>query len=304
VLINNVVASELLTAQERAAALDQGAAALAGFPLSSHTRRLGMLSIADHEAHIFTPEEVRAAQTLAGQIAAHLENHDLLEATREQARRMEQLNAFTGALSVALDTVAVYRVVSEQIPQLFEADRASIAIKNADDKTFHIAALQETSAAALSVGQGLPIMGTAVGQVLRSGHPALRHNIVISPFLDEKALLSQGIRSAAIAPMIAGGRTLGALSLGSREANRFTEQDLALLAQAASQVAIALDNARLFDEARQRARNEETINRIAAQLQEHASMEAMLQLALRELGQTLGARRARVSLTMQGDDGS
>ncbi len=302
-LINDVAASDLLTAQERGAWLDRGIAALAAFPLSARTRRLGVMSLMHNAPHIFTPQEVRAAQTLAGQVAARLENQDLLDATLKQAQRMEKLNVFSRALSATLDTEQVFRVVSERMSKLFEVDLVSVGILSPDGKTFRIALSAGLTVAALAVGKSLPTQQTAAGQVLRTGQPSLMPDTSGSALLDEQALFNHGLRSALIAPMIAGGDTLGTLNLASREVNHFTEDDLTLLLQAASQVAVVLNNARLFEEVRQRAANEELVNRIAGQLQEHTGMEGMLHITLRELGLALGAKRARVRLRVQQEDG-
>jgi PAS domain S-box-containing protein len=95
-----------------------------------------------------------------------------------------------------------------------------------------------------------------VPRVLRTGRPELYAEIpeemVRAAAVDEEhwRLISEfGMRSAMVVPMIAQGRTVGALSFVSgASGRRFDEQDLALAEEIARRCATAIDNARLFSE--------------------------------------------------------
>jgi transcriptional regulator with GAF, ATPase, and Fis domain len=63
-----------------------------------------------------------------------------------------------------------------------------------------------------------------------------------------KQLIAEGVRSACLLPLITPSRILGTLNLASRRDGNFTEADVELLSQVASQIAIALDNALAFRE--------------------------------------------------------
>ena len=64
----------------------------------------------------------------------------------------------------------------------------------------------------------------------------------------------------------------------------------------ASQVAIALQNARTYAQTQQQAEQEATINLISQRIQSTTSVENALQVAIRELGRALGAKRTNVQL--------
>lgn len=73
-------------------------------------------------------------------------------------------------------------------------------------------------------------------------------------------------RSEMALPLNVGGRTIGALDVQSTEANAFTEEDVATLTILADQIAIAIENARLFSEARNAlAESEQTFERYIKQ---------------------------------------
>jgi GAF domain-containing protein len=95
---------------------------------------------------------------------------------------------------------------------------------------------------------------SAVGEVLRSGE-AMLVSEVDGPFLDRitrngahrAAVLSLGMRSLIIAPLIARGRTLGAITLIIDSSDRrYDDQDLTTAGGLADRAALAIDNARLY----------------------------------------------------------
>ena len=95
---------------------------------------------------------------------------------------------------------------------------------------------------------------TGVGQVIRSGKPEMYSDIsddmLIKGAQDDRhlsILRELGIKSALIVPMIARGRTLGALTLISSTAGRqYDEADQSLATELATRAAIAIDNAQLY----------------------------------------------------------
>jgi GAF domain-containing protein len=76
----------------------------------------------------------------------------------------------------------------------------------------------------------------------------------------------------------------------------YTPTDLTLFQQIGNQIAIALENAHQFQTTQQRAQYEESLSQITSHLQQQADLRVMLQQTMQDLGQILGARRARVRL--------
>ena len=106
----------------------------------------------------------------------------------------------------------------------------------------------------------------------------------------------QGLHSLLIAPLTVSGYTFGAVMTAHQHAARYTPTDLALLQQIGNQIAIALENARQFQATRQRAQQEESLSEIVSHLQQQADLWVMMQQTMQDLGDLLGARRARVRL--------
>jgi signal transduction protein with GAF and PtsI domain len=98
-------------------------------------------------------------------------------------------------------------------------------------------------------------------------------------------------------PIILGEQVLGMMSVQSYTTPRaYDEHDLELLTALASQMAIALQNARMFEDAGARARQERVIREISDQMQRATDMEALLRITAEELNRALGGSRTYVRL--------
>jgi GAF domain-containing protein len=123
---------------------------------------------------------------------------------------------------------------------------------------------------------------TPLGRALSSG--AVLESAVSEDWL------GMGARSHMFVPLVARGRTLGALTLalvgGTR---RYDEHDLNVARNLASRGALALDNARLFQELGDEMRLVETLNAFGNRVTAELNLEAMLALAAEEAAAQVGA---------------
>ena len=106
----------------------------------------------------------------------------------------------------------------------------------------------------MRVGEG------TVGQVVAEGTPRLLHDVSEDPTYAE---LVPGTRSKLVVPLRRKGRNIGALNLLGNRIGQFTERDAAILRQFAAHVAVAIENARLFDVERKETATLETLVEIA-----------------------------------------
>ena len=97
------------------------------------------------------------------------------------------------------------------------------------------------------------------------------------------------LRAVAVLPLFSGTRQIGALILEAEEPHTFTPEETRLFASLAPQIATVLENRRQFERAQKQAERESTLNLISQKIQSATSVEAVLQIAARELGHALGA---------------
>ena len=100
-------------------------------------------------------------------------------------------------------------------------------------------------------------------------------------------------------PLLVGDQLLGVLDVQSDQVHAFTDEDANVQLTLASQVAIALQNAHSFAQAQKQAEREAMLNVINQKIQSATSVEAVLQIAARELGHALGAPMTIAQLSMK-----
>jgi serine phosphatase RsbU (regulator of sigma subunit)/PAS domain-containing protein len=185
---------------------------------------------------------------------------DVTDQKREE-RRARFLADAGELLGASLDYKETLRAVAQlAVPQVADwcgvdmfgaAGRPEpVALAHVDpDKVAFAEALRRDYPPDMGVDRGLP-------RVLRTGEPELYREIP-EALLEESArderhlelLRVVGLRSGMVVPMIARGRTLGAITFATSESQRlFDEDDLELGRQIAARAALAVDNARLYDD--------------------------------------------------------
>ncbi|MCD4672559.1 MAG: PAS domain-containing protein [Anaerolineaceae bacterium] len=146
-----------------------------------------------------------------------------------------------------------------------------------------------------------------VARAARSREAVIANDVRSDPDFLAHPLLPE-TRAELSVPLIAGNTVLGVLDVQADEAWRFTDEDSYVLTTLASQVAVALQNAQhvadreeLLKEARSRAEQEALINAISQKIQATTTVENALQVAIRELGNSLGAKQTSIRLGVDAD---
>ena len=111
-------------------------------------------------------------------------------------------------------------------------------------------------------------------------------------------------RSEAAFPLVAGTRVLGVLDLQADVQDRFGPDLLDVFVTLASQIAVALENARLFRDVERTTRHEQTLNVIAEQIQRATSLDELIHTTARELGKALRVPHTAIELRLASDDDS
>jgi putative methionine-R-sulfoxide reductase with GAF domain len=105
-------------------------------------------------------------------------------------------------------------------------------------------------------------------------------------------------KSEIAVPIAIGAEVLGVLDVQQNIVDGLTEEDANLLQSISYQVAVALKNAQAYSQKQQQAEQEGLINTIGRKIQTTTSVEQALQVAIRELGQALGAKDSRIILSL------
>ncbi|MBV6391607.1 MAG: hypothetical protein KPEEDBHJ_00819 [Anaerolineales bacterium] len=107
------------------------------------------------------------------------------------------------------------------------------------------------------------------------------------------------LRAVAVLPLHVGASQIGVLMLEGEEPHNFTDEEKRLFVALGPQIATVLENRRQFERAQKQAEREAMLNVINQKIQGATSVEAVLQIAARELGHALGAPMTVAQLSLK-----
>lgn len=123
----------------------------------------------------------------------------------------------------------------------------------------------------------------------------------------EPVILNQTSKDASPAlavPVKLRDQVIGVIHIEATESNRkWTEDEVAMVQAISERAALALENARLFENATRRAEQEETIARVTSRIGSSTDFNNILQTTIQELGQALGASRSFIQLGTPSENG-
>jgi two-component system NtrC family sensor kinase len=165
----------------------------------------------------------------------------------DRATQVEVINELGGIINSSLSIGTIFRMVVSELRKLIDYSRASLLLYSETDDNLLIFALDTEMKTEMKKGVKAPIDGTSAGWVVRNNKPWISYDLNDTPFPLDKRLLQEGIRSTISIPL-SHDRMLGVFNFDSTAPSRYTEKDLEILLPVAKHIAIALENALLFEE--------------------------------------------------------
>jgi formate hydrogenlyase transcriptional activator len=219
-------------------------------PLNTCGRTLGAIGISRRQAGEFSDEDVRCLDHTAELIALVLENAVMANALNREKFRLETLLNVNTALISSVDMQEVLPEVSALIRRILNQDFTYIALydKNHDAMKFYV--LRHGTEPQWFAQNMVPLADCPAGITYRQGKMLqfTHDDLALIASDHARGLLAAGIRTVSCFPLISHGRSLGTLGIASLGDGTPSQDDLALLTQIATQVAVSIDNARAYDE--------------------------------------------------------
>ncbi len=264
VLVRNVelerFASTPLVKILRAEGVKSGVSA----PLIAHGEAVGVLTVMSLREEAFSESDAELLTQIGGQLALAVENALSFDRARQAEQRaarerdrIKLLLDINNAVVSHLELDALVKEISASLLSILPHEAAGIALYEPEQKLLReYVNVAYKRFDAFQKGTAIPLEGTPAGLVFTSGQPLLLRGPDPERFpADQAQRPTEGSpKSACLAPLISHGRKLGIVGVASAQEDRFTEEDLELLAQVADQVAIAVDNAHNFGRAREAER--------------------------------------------------
>jgi formate hydrogenlyase transcriptional activator len=227
--------------------------------LSTAHRCLGAMTLGSVRDKAYQPTDFRFLEQVARQVALAIDNalnfeqaQSLQKQFKGERDHLSLLLEVNNALVATLDLSELLNAVSASLRPLVPHEYASLSLYDPKTGCLQVHALDfpvdsKLSEECLSV----PVEGTPTGLAYSSRKPVVlnREGLEGLPGDICRLLLAKKVQSVCCLPLISHNHAFGALNLASLQENAFGPEDVQLLNEVASQVAIAVENALNFEQA-------------------------------------------------------
>ncbi len=246
-------ADETRFAKGIAAFREIGVQSVCLLPLTTAMSRLGAIGFGSLEPHAFHSKDLALLDQVAKQVAVAVDNAlNFASATVSQralVRERDRLNLLleiNHAVNATLDLKQLLSAIAASLRRVMPHERTALLLYEPDHERFRLHALNfDLTKGFLSEGELTSVDGTPAGIALRSRKPFYYVKADLQGFRSDIAdrLLAEGIQSAYCFPLLLHDRAVGVLTISNLTEQTFEAGDLALLEEAAKQIAIAVENA-------------------------------------------------------------
>jgi class 3 adenylate cyclase/putative methionine-R-sulfoxide reductase with GAF domain len=240
-----------------------GGRTLVAVPMMKENEVVGAITIYRQEVQPFTPEQIELVQNFAAQAVIAIENARLLNELRESLRQqtatadvLKVISRSSFYLQTVLDTLV------ESAARLCAADKGTIQLREGD--VYRIRAHFGLAREAVEYALLQPLRAdrsSVTGRVVLDGKTVQIPDVLADP--EYRATDHQrafGYRTILGVPLLRDGTTIGTFSLNRDEVSLFTDKQIELVTTFADQAVIAIENARLLKELRERTQEVEKLN--------------------------------------------
>ena len=212
-------------------------------PLMFRGTCIGVLDIQSRQPDYFTKDQQNILTLLASRLAIAIENARLFQKERAQGETLMVLTEVSREISSILDVEELLRRAAELVKRVIDYQIVSIMLYDEEQKVFRHR---------LDVKHGQRVQGklrVAASEGIVGAAATLREPVLVPDVtVDERYLLvNPETRSELAIPMLHKGKVIGVLDLESPQLNYFTEEHVQTLSILAANLAVSLENARLYE---------------------------------------------------------
>ena len=243
-------------------------------PMTLGGKTVGMLSAQSYQPNVYTEEDLQILSTLANQAVVAIQNGRLFKETQRLAEELElrvvdrtaqlqreqqSTETLLRILTEVSSSLDLDRALNRTLALLNDAvgaEQGTIMLISAEDNLLHYRAgygylsdrvTAEGRGFTLKIGEGL------AGWIVRHREPALINDLLLDDRWVKTATTAREHRSAIAMPLLVAEDVIGVLMVYHRKPNFFNAEMLSLVKAIAGQVAVAINNARLYELIRDQA---------------------------------------------------
>ncbi len=240
-----------------------GTAAEVVVPLRRKGKVIGALNLLSRNVGEFTPAEIETLRNFAAAVAVAIENARLFESERKYSDTLETLAEIGRDLSSILDLSVLLPQVARTMKKVIHYRTFGILLLDETGTTLEMKHAvrydDQVSLKRVPIGQGL------VGYAAQHKTPVIVSDVTKDP---RYIKVVEDARSELVVPLLVKDRCIGVFDLESPEIGAFNKGHLEILTPLAASAAVAIENARLYDEIRHSQERLEKEVRFAQRVQQ------------------------------------
>ncbi len=298
-LFHTAAELEAFHRQQGITAIGRPARCWMGVPLIAADKVVGVMGIQSYqEETLYSEQDLALFSTIAAQAAIAIDNARLFQERERRITELAILNEISRVLSSTLDFETLAETVYQQASRVFDTTNFYIATyeEGAEEweMALHLERGERQSPARYPVAAGL------TGWIIRNRQPLLLHDLAENAAFHQAQgldFLGEQARSWLGVPLIAADRVVGVMAIQSYEQEGlYSKQDLTLFSTIAAQAAIALNNARLFQERERRITELAILNEIGRTISSALDPREVTQTICHQVGRVVDTTNFYVAL--------
>jgi GAF domain-containing protein len=269
-------------------------------PLNFKSKTIGVLGIYLASPHHYEEKEINLLTSFACQAAVAIDNARLFSELSRHDKTLEALYSIDRVVSQTLDIEEILQSALARAMECIDADSGSIHLLDRTGENLileiHSGLLSQefiSSISKLKMGEGI------TGRAAKMQKPEavdISHypDVWLLPHLEK-----EGIFSLASTPLVAKGKVLGAMTFTNHEYRLFSQDDLDLLFSIGNAIGIAVENARLYKEVRDKAEHISALYRITRAIKASLDIEEVFDVMVSEMRSILPFDRTSINLVRE-----
>lgn len=239
--------------------------------------------------------QLQTLETFANYAAAAIENAQLFEREKQRRHLADTLRSVAEDISSQLEFDDLLNIVLQKLASVVEFDSANVQLLQ--ENQLVIIGGHSAEGSQKIIGLSFPMSGNNPNRlVVETQEPFIVKDVHVQYPASFSGSLHSRIRSWLGVPLTYGTNVLGLIALDKYEADFFTREDAEVVLAFANQVAVALQNAELFQEARTQVRQLAALNEVAQSINRALELNDVLNLVLDAVFDLVGHQQGSIWL--------
>jgi diguanylate cyclase (GGDEF)-like protein len=267
-------------------------------PLLREDHSIGVVSLSSRDpVQSFTQDDIELCQRLANQATLALEKSALFQEAEERANKLQALIHLTKRMTASLNLQEVYDFAVKAAAEFLEVPCVWLWVPDEEARELRIQATYGLDEFAQLIVDRIPYGRGVIGEINEQGEPQYIADVrQEGRWLNKRFFEQADIVSFAGIPLMSEGRVLGILSVITRQPRRFSPDERSLMGAFASQAAVAITNARAYQQIQRYASTVAELYEAATQVSGSLDLDETLQKIARGAAASTDAASSTIIL--------